>query len=70
MPKINTEELKLKLNRKNISQSVLADKAGITRASMNGLLNNKRDPRLSEVQSICKALKLTDKEKLDIFLDE
>ncbi|WP_333686099.1 helix-turn-helix transcriptional regulator [Mitsuokella jalaludinii] len=51
---------------KGMTQAELADKAGLSRASVNNLLKHGRRPRLDTVGKIAKALGVKPSELLDL----
>ena len=51
---------------KGMTQAELADKAGLSRASVNNLLKHGRRPRLDTVGTIAKALGVKPSELLDL----
>ena len=62
------EYLKKKIEDEGIKTSFLARKIGITLQGFNYKLTGKRPFKLSEIAELRKALRLSDKETIDIFL--
>ncbi len=65
---VNFEKLNEVIERNNKSNEFIADALGLT---LQGWLNKrkgKNDFTVSNAQNFCKALKLSNKEKIEIFL--
>ena len=60
--------LSKKIEEINIPISTIADKMGISRTTFYKKLNGERDFQVSEIESICGILRLTNDEKKHIFL--
>jgi len=56
-----------KIEEIGIPISTIADKMGISRTTFYKKLNGERDFQISEIESICTILRLTDYEKKHIF---
>lgn len=56
-----------KIEEIGIPISTIADKMGISRTTFYKKLNGERDFQISEIESICTILRLTDCEKKHIF---
>lgn len=63
----NTTELKVALIRSGLTMEELADKIGISSASLSYKANNKRDFTSKEIKAISEALALTVEQKEMIF---
>ena len=59
--------LSKKIEEINIPISTIADKMGISRTTFYKKLNGERDFQVSEIESICDILRLTNDEKKHIF---
>lgn len=61
------EKLKEAITESGIPVSTIARRAGIERATFYNRLNGKSEFRASEIEGITKALRLTKKQRDDIF---
>lgn len=52
----NTNEIKARIIAKGLTQKKLAELIGISLASLNDKINNKREFRAGEIKKICKIL--------------
>lgn len=58
-----TNELRALFVQKGYTQSVIAEKIGISRQSMSCKMNNKVEFKVSEIEALCNILGITDKNK-------
>ncbi len=64
---MNLNSLNAKIRELSIPVSKIAEKMGISRQSLYLKLAGERQFKKSEANSICNILRLTNKEKIDIF---
>lgn len=62
--------LNAKINEMKIPITSIADKMGISRHTLYSKLDGKRSFKIDEVQKICDILKLTNRERTQIFFDK
>ena len=66
---INTKKLKAKMVEVGFSQRKLAKECKISLNVLNETINNKRDPRLGDIDILCEKLNISSiVEKVEIFL--
>ena len=63
----NTALLKDKIRNSGLKQAFIAEKIGISRASLNDKIHNRSEFKQSEIDAISVVLKLTAKEQMQIF---
>ena len=64
------ERLKLFMNERHYTQKELAEKTGITEASMSKYLSGERTPRIDVIVNLANALEITTDELLGNDIDE
>lgn len=64
-----TNKLKAKLSENGLTQSMVADKLGISMQSFSYKLNNKVEFKASEIKTLCRILDIQDKDAY-FFCDE
>ena len=67
---MNTELLKAKIEEIHIPLSSIAEKMGVSRNTLYLKLSGKRPLKMSEANKISEILRLTNRERTDIFLAE
>lgn len=66
----NTVRLKETINQRGISITFIANTIGITREGLYNKLNGETEFKGSEIAKISKILRLTNKERDDIFFND
>ena len=65
---MNTEKLREAVKKSGLTPTQIAAQCNLSTMGWYNKLNGKSDFKLSEVEIVCKALKLSSKERNDIFL--
>lgn len=63
----NTEMLNKKIDESGLKKGYLADKLNLSRFGLSKKINNESEFRTSEIVALCRELKLTTKERDQIF---
>lgn len=67
---VNTKELKRKIAERGLKIRFLADKLGITYASLNGKVHGRFEFKASEIATLSRILALTHEEVFAIFFTQ
>ena len=66
---VNSKKLKALFIENGVTQKNVAEKLGISKASLNNKILNKNDFKTREIQGLCDILKIKDKESIFFALD-
>ena len=61
---LNRKMLEDRIQQKGLKKSYIAERLGISRATLSSMLNGKTEFRLSHVRTLCKLLDIRDEETL------
>lgn len=64
----NSEKLKEKIKDSGMTMTAICEKSGIDRATLYNRLKGRGEWKAAEIVSMSNALRLTNEEKVDIFL--
>ena len=66
---VNSKKLKALFIENGVTQKNVAEKLGISKASLNNKILNKNDFKTREIQGLCDILKIKDKESIFFAFD-